>query len=185
MLGFAPQLGLPYCRNSGIVRLKRRAARDDTSRMDGKRFRLDLPPEDRLVGAACVFTLFAVAHRELTGSPPVGMSTADLALFYTGFLLFPVLGSLLVAALLWFAAYMGCLWAGVSRRAPSFTATLLCTSIVVCGALLYGAYCLEGGQHCFAINPHLVGEGLRHGLEPAVAPFLPPGRQPLPPLHAP
>lgn len=141
--------------------------------------------EGQLAGAGLAFLVFAIAHRELTGSPPVGMSAADLALFYTGFLLFPVLGSLLGATLLWFTVYVGCLCAGVLGRAPSFTATLLGTSIVVCGALLYGAYCLEGGQHCFSINPHLVGEGLRRGLEPAVHPFLPPGRPPLPPLRTP
>jgi phosphoglycerol transferase MdoB-like AlkP superfamily enzyme len=140
---------------------------DDTQRIGRKRFRLDLSREDRIIGAAVIFVIFAVAHRELTGLPAVGVSAADLALFYTGFLMLSVLGSLLAAALVWFAAYVGCLWAGVSRRAPSFTAMLLGTSIVVCGALLYSAYCLRGGgQHSPAINPHLVGEGFRHSLSP-------------------
>lgn len=100
---------------------------DATERMDRKWFRLDLPPEDRLVGAVWAFIIFAVAHRVLTGSPPPGMPAMDLALFYTGFLLFPVLGSLLAATLLWFAGYIGCLLAGVSERAPSFTGMLLGT----------------------------------------------------------
>ena len=120
--------------------------------MDRKWFRLELPPQDRLIGAAFVFAIFAIAHRELTGLPPVGVSMEDLAFFYTELLIFPVLGSLLTAALLWLAVYVGCLWAGVPQRACSFTATLLGTSIVVCGALLYGAYCLEGGQYCLAVT---------------------------------
>lgn len=95
----------------------------------------------------------------------------DVVLFYAGFLFLPVTGALLAATLLWCVVYVGCLWAGVPQRAFRFTATLLGTSIVVCGALLYGAYCLEGGQYCFAVNPKSVIEGLRHGLRPLLPPL--------------
>ena len=44
--------------------------------------------------------------------------------------LFPVLASLLGASLLWIVVHLVCLWAGVSGRAPSFTAILLGASIV-------------------------------------------------------
>jgi hypothetical protein len=79
-----------------------------------------------------VFVLFAIAHWELTGSSPAGMPAME-------FLLFPVIASLLGASLLWIVVQVDCLWAGMSRRAPSFAAILLGTSIVVCGALLYSA----------------------------------------------
>ena len=132
--------------------------------MHRKWFRLELPPQDRLIGAAFVFAIFAVAYRKLTGLPPVGVSTEDLAFFYTELLIFPVLVSLLTAALLWLAVYVGCLWAGVPQRAFSFTAILLGTSIVVCGALLYGAYCLERSQHYWVATTLrlvlLAGQGL-------------------------
>ena len=67
-----------------------RAERDVTEGMDRKWFRLELPPQDRLIGAAFVFAIFAIAHRELTGLPPVGVSMEDLAFFYTELLIFPV-----------------------------------------------------------------------------------------------
>jgi hypothetical protein len=139
--------------------------------MDRKWLRLDLPQEDRVIAAAYVFAAFAVTNSVLTGQPPAGTRGMDLALFYTGLLIFPVLGSLLAAALLWFVAYAGCFCAGVSGRAPSFTAMLLGASIVVCGALLYGTYCLEGGQYCLAINPKPAIEGLRQGLRPILPPL--------------
>ncbi len=89
--------------------------------MDTKWFRLDLPPQDRLIGAAFVFVIFAVAHRELTGLPVAGVSAANLALFYMGFTI-PGTRFAPTAALLWLAVYAGCLWAGVPHRAFSFTA---------------------------------------------------------------
>ena len=109
------------------MRLKRLAEGDATERMDRnditepmdrKWFRLDLPPEAGLVGAALVFLIFAIAHRELTGSSPAGMPAIE-------FLLFPVLASLLGASLLWIVVHAGTFWAGVSGRAPSSVITAL------------------------------------------------------------
>jgi hypothetical protein len=108
-----------------------------------------------------VFLIFVIAHRELTGSSPAGMPAME-------FLLFPVLASLLGASLLWIVVHLGCLWAGVSGRAPSFAAILLGASIVVC--LLYSAYCLKGAQYCLTINPHLADEAFRHSFPPGDSP---------------
>lgn len=106
----------------------------------------------------------------------------DLILFYVGFLALPVLGSLMAAELLWFAASVACFWAGAPRRTPSFTTTLLGASIVVSGALLYDTYCREADQYSFAIRSQPVIEGFRHGVRP-ILPLDTPAAPRLPPLR--
>ena len=133
--------------------------------------------EDRFTHTCIVFAAFVIAHRALTGFPPRGTDWVWLVQYYVGFLLIPTLVSLLSAALLWFAVYLVCFCVGVSTRAPGFTTTLLVVSIIVCGALLYGTYCLEGGQYCFTVDLQAVSTGLHRMLR------LDQPLAPLPPLR--